>query len=340
MPDAFIEPTLFPVAPTRLSAGVAMCTYNGGRFLRAQLESIALQSELPQRMAIVDDGSVDGSWELLQRWAATAPFEVQLHRNSENLGVVRNFERAIGLLEQDVVFLADQDDIWYPDKLKKFVDCFIADPELGLLHSDADLIDGDGRLLRRRLFDTLLVTAQERQEVGDGKAYRVYSKRNLVTGAASAFRRTILLHALPFSGIWVHDEWLAFIAALTSKVVLMDESLMSYRLHGSNAIGVPIPNLAWRIRTIVSAFWQPVSHRQCLRAARLREMESRAVGIGATPEMQCYLAAAADHADFRSQLPRNPVTRFLRVLEERRAGNYHAWSNGETSILHDLLLGN
>lgn len=337
MPDASVDKQ----APTmrRPSAGVAMCTYNGARFLQAQLDSIAAQTELPQRMAIVDDGSDDESWALLRRWAATAPFDVKLHRNPQTLGVTRNFERAVGLLDQDVVFLADQDDVWYPGKLATFVDRFASDGALGLLHSDADLIDGEGKPIGRRLFETLLVTEQERSDVGQGKAYRVYAKRNLVTGAASAFRRHVLLQSLPFSDGWVHDEWLAFTAALTSKVALLDAPLMAYRLHGSNVIGVPIPDLAWRLRTIVSAFWQPVADRQKLRALRLREMQLHAGRVGAPVEMQRHLSDAADHAEFRGHLPRNPITRLSRILEERRAGHYHAWSNGETSMLHDLLLG-
>src|SRR3954468_7399679 len=104
---------------TRPVAGVAMCVYNGGRYLEAQLDSIALQTELPRLMAIVDDGSTDGSWELLQRWSAAAPFPVTLERNRQNLGVVRNFEKAARLLidQVDVVFFSDQDDKWYPGKL-------------------------------------------------------------------------------------------------------------------------------------------------------------------------------------------------------------------------------
>lgn len=325
-------------AVERPSAGVAMCVYNGVRYLEAQLDSIAEQTELPRRMVIVDDVSTDGSWECLQRWAPTAPFEVVLQRNRENVGVVRNFERAIGLLEQDVVFLADQDDVWYPGKLATFVDRFVADPELGLIHSDANLIDGDGRLLGRRLFDTLLVTQDERDEVAAGKAYRTYAKRNLVTGAACAFRRALMKQATPFSPAWVHDEWLAFTAALASRVELLDDVTMAYRLHGSNTVGMPLPTLGWRLRTTAEALLRPTAPRQLQRARRLREMVAHATKLNARPEMLEHLEAAAIHADFRAHLPSNPVVRLVRILRERRAGNYHQWSNGPISMLHDVFI--
>jgi glycosyltransferase involved in cell wall biosynthesis len=317
-----------------------MCVYNGGRFLQAQLKSIALQSEVPACMAIVDDGSTDGSWELLQRWAPTAPFVVKLYRNPSNLGFVRNFERAVALLDQDVVFLADQDDIWNPDKLATFVDHFAADPQLGLLHSDAELIDGEGRLLHRKLFDALLVTTDERADVAAGRAYRVYAKRNLVTGAACAFRRELLQQALPFSPHWVHDEWLAFTAALVSKVVLLNESTMSYRLHGNNTVGLPIPTLAWRLRTIARAFWQPASLHQRARERRLKEMHAHATRLGAPTIVLDHLVTAAEHANFRGNLPPNRLARLRHILAENHAGHYRAWSNGEISMLHDFLLGN
>jgi glycosyltransferase involved in cell wall biosynthesis len=324
----------------RPSAGVAMCVYNGTRYLQLQLDSIVAQSELPHRIAIVDDASTDGSWELLQQWARNAPFEVVLRRNDTNLGVSRNFEKAVGLLDQDIVFLADQDDIWYPGKLTSFVDRFACDRELGLLHSDANLIDATGQLLGRRLLDTLLVTRDERNEVAAGRAYRVYAKRNLVTGAACAFRRELLAHALPFSPEWIHDEWLAFTAALVSKVALLDEATMAYRLHGSNTVGMPLPTVGWRLRTITDAFLRPTAPRQLLRARRLHEIYTHASVLGAAPDVLQHLNAAAGHAEFRSALPRNPFTRLARVLRERRKGHYHAWSNGEISMLHDLFVAN
>lgn len=323
---------------TYLTAGVAMCVYNGARFLREQLESIAAQSVPPVQMVVLDDGSTDGSWELLQAWAATAPFEVEVRRNAEKLGVVRNFERAATLLDTSIVFLADQDDLWYPDKVSTFLDAFSHDPSLSLLHSDADLVDGEGRPLNRRLFDALLVTPQERAMVAAGLAWRVYAKRNLVTGAAAAFRRDLLDTAVPFSLRWVHDEWLAFVAALAGRVTMLDTPTMAYRLHGGNTVGLPVPTLGWRIRSTVRAFTEPTAPRQQERANRLEEMVAVAQRLGSAHEVIHHLERAASHARFRSELPGNPIERFGRIWQQRRAGHYHAWSNGPVSMLHDLLI--
>src|SRR4051812_47906486 len=92
----------------RPTAGVAMCVFNGAPYLPQQLASIVAQTEHPARMVVLDDGSTDGSLELLQAWAATAPFPVLVERNPSQLGVAKNFERAVSLLQDDIVFLADQ----------------------------------------------------------------------------------------------------------------------------------------------------------------------------------------------------------------------------------------
>lgn len=321
-----------------LTAGVAMCVYNGERFLSQQLESIAAQDIQPTSMVVFDDGSTDGTWELLNIWAANAPFPVQVQRNREKLGVVRNFEQACSLLDTELIFLADQDDVWYPNKVGTLVDAFAVDPQLMLIHSDADLIDGTGQSLGRRLLETLLVTDDERELVGKGQAWQVYAKRNLVTGAACAFRRDLLDFARPFSSMWLHDEWLAFHAALVGRVGIWTEPVMAYRLHGSNTVGLPLPTFAWRIRTTIQAFTEPTAPRQLKRAQRLDEILAVASRLVLPQGVVDHLISSANHARFRASLPRNPLLRLVGVLRERRSGNYNSWSNGLVSMLHDLLI--
>src|SRR6266567_6944512 len=96
---------------------VAMCTYNGARFLREQLESIAAQSRLPDELVVCDDGSTDETVETIKAFVGRAPFAVRLEINSKNLGSTKNFEKAIGLCEGEIIALADQDDVWKPQKL-------------------------------------------------------------------------------------------------------------------------------------------------------------------------------------------------------------------------------
>lgn len=322
----------------RPSAGVAMCVYNGARYLREQLESISAQTELPASMVVLDDGSTDGSWELVQQWAAGAPFPVETERNTQRLGVARNFERAVTRLQQDVIFLCDQDDAWYPTKIATFNDRFEADPALGLVHSDADLVDGQGRRIGPSLFESLVISPQERALVADGAAYRVYARRNLVTGAACAFRRSLLEGATPFPPGFLHDEWLAFHAALASKVEMLERPTMRYRLHEANTVGVPLRGFDWPLRNLLKAFATPTAQRQARRADRLDCVVAHARRIGADREAISCLSAAAAHSHFRASLPRNPFSRAAGIYRQQAAGHYRAWSTGAVSMLHDMLI--
>lgn len=324
----------------RPTAGVAVCIYNGARYLQAQLDSIGFQTERPRQVVIVDDGSNDDSYELAQRWAAHAGIPTQVLRNDTNVGVVRNFEKASAMLRQDIVFFADQDDVWYPRKLAAMLDAFEASPALGLVHSDADLIDRDDAPLGRRLFDALLVTSQEKRAVADGHAYTVYARRNLVTGAACAVRARVLDSARPFSPSWLHDEWIAFVASLLGPVRLLDEPLMAYRLHEANTVGLPLTDLAWRIQSIAAAFVQPQRTRQAVRCRRLRELRERAVALDAIPSALATLDEAVAHALHRSTLSPQPLARLSAVRGEWASDRYRAWSAGRWSALRDLLRPN
>lgn len=315
-----------------------MCVYNGARYLHRQLQSIAAQTERPAAMVVLDDGSSDGSWELLQAWAAGAPFPVRVERNTRRLGVARNFERAVAMLEQDVLFLADQDDTWNPDKVARVLDRFAADRGLGLLHTDAELVDADDQPLGRTLFGALLITHHERSLIARGDAYKVYSRRNLVTGATCAFRRTLLEQARPFSDRFLHDDWLAFVASVACRVEMLEVPTMQYRLHNANTVGIPLPGFGWKFRNLLKAFSTPTAGRQRERADRLDEVVARARAHGARQDAITYLSAAVAHARFRANLPRNPVKRMLGIARERAAGHYRAWSSGAVSMLHDLLI--
>src|ERR687894_3003245 len=103
--------------PARFS--VAMCTYNGARFVAEQLASVAAQTRPPDELVVCDDGSTDETCRLVEEFAARAPFPVRLFVNERNLGSTRNFGRAVALCEGDLVALSDQDDVWHPEKLER-----------------------------------------------------------------------------------------------------------------------------------------------------------------------------------------------------------------------------
>lgn len=216
---------------------VAMCTFNGARYLEEQLASIASQSRMPSELIVCDDQSTDDTLSILKRFRTSAPFPVNVILNSRRLGSTRNFDQAIGLTRGDLIALCDQDDRWAPTKLERLSDALAADPFLGGVFSDANLIDGEGRPVGMRLFARHKFTAaKQRNFIASPTATLL--KYDIVTGATLMFRASIRRYCSPIPASWVHDGWLAWMIALHARLTLIPEPLTDYRVHAGQQLGV------------------------------------------------------------------------------------------------------
>ena len=233
-----------------LSLSVALCTYNGERYLPEQLESLAGQSVLPGELVLCDDGSTDGTLALAERFAEHAPFPVRVVRNAKNLGSTENFAHCIGLCQGDVIALADQDDIWLPQKLEILLRTFEDDPTVTCAFSNAALMDAHSQLTGEDAWTRFLFTPALRAQIAAGDALDVLLQVPVVTGAAAAFRATAARAALPISRPWIHDAWLATVAALLGRVVPVEPSLIQYRIHGAQQLGLAAESGRQRLRRL------------------------------------------------------------------------------------------
>lgn len=225
-----------PCAPMRVS--VAMCTYNGERFLAEQLQSLLQQERLPDEVVVCDDGSTDRTVELIARFEREAPFPVLVVVNSINLGYSRNFQKAVALTKGDLIALADQDDRWYSHKLRRLVDAF-ADPAIEGVFSNGDLMDAASQLMAGDLWGRFQFDGNEQQRFLSGQAFEILLRHNVVTGMAFAFRSSVrdMLTWLPEA--WPHDAWLGLMLAATGGLRACPEHLVAYRTHSNQQIGVP-----------------------------------------------------------------------------------------------------
>jgi hypothetical protein len=192
--------------------------------------------------------------------------------------------------------------------------------------------------LKNSLFQALRFTRREKQLIQSGRFLEIYCRRNLVTGAASAFRRSLLDIARPFPTEWVHDEWLAAMAAVCGRVVMLPECLLLYRQHGGNAIGVPknlveyISHALRRVReTSRSEFFKKRIRRLELWLARVESL------AGAHEEEKSHIQGALTHFRNRSQMGVNPIGRLSTIWVEWRSGRYGYYSGGRRGVLRDLL---
>lgn len=318
---------------------IALCSYNGERFIAEQLDSFLAQQRLPDQIIICDDGSSDRTVAICQAFAERAAplgVVVQVHVNRHNLGYVRNFERALSLCDGDLIFLSDQDDVWHPEKLMRYEQRFEAEPDLLLLHSDATLVDGDLNPLGCGLFESLEITDQELSLVHAGRAMDALLLRNLVTGATAAFRRALVARALPIKPGWIHDEWLGIVAAASGgRVDCLEWSSMAYRQHGGNQIGA-------RLRTPLEKLRAPESigsRRAFLgrSADRLDVLRNRVMQVQWVDDTWLSdLNARIDHLRCRSQLPVRWYRRIPVVLRQQGMGNYARYGSGWRSFLADM----
>ena len=263
--------------------------------------------------------------------------EARVLENAHPLGVVGNFQQAVTATRGDLIALSDQDDRWLPGRLERMAARFDADPSLLFLHTDARLIDDVGAATGTH---ALRVAGGRRaptaKPVHAGEAFRVYLRRNLATGATVVFRRSLLEAALPFPEEWVHDEWLAIIAAAVGHVQVMREATIDYRQHGANEIGVAEPTLRHKLRRIL----EPRAGRYQVLADRFAVLASRLETLGdAVPDR--YVTAARAKARFESRraaMPANRLRRAAAVLRLARTGDYARYaSRGRADILRDLV---
>jgi len=219
------------------SFSVALATYNGERYLREQLDSIAAQSLLPQELVICDDGSTDGTLSVTEAFARDAPFEVRVLRNEGNLGFGSTFLRAFDGTTAEYVAFCDQDDVWLPQKLSRYAEALRARPTPDLLTHAAQQVDERLRPLPYRFPDYR-------------RAAFLGPLQNPPLGVYFGFTccvRASLLGSMPRAGRpedrfspgrpQPHDQLAYHAANAFGKVAVLPETLALYRRHGVSLTG-------------------------------------------------------------------------------------------------------
>jgi len=317
---------------------VALCTYNGAPFLRAQLDSLSAQTRLPDELVVHDDRSTDDTLAVLRGFAAGAPFPVRVAVNEVNLGSTRNFERAISACSGDVIFLCDQDDVWHPQKLARFESAFRSAPDVGLVASDLEVVGPDLAPLGLRMWQSIPFGPDLQAEVEAGRGCRLLLRYNVVTGAAAAFRADLRDIVLPIPPSWVHDGWIAFLVAAVAPVRLVRDPLTDYRQHTSQQIGTQPLTLSRQItfaRLRDAAYFARFADGFEAAADRLAGIKDRLYD----PHLIERTRQRAAHArtQYRMRLG-SRIGRLGPATRELLRGNYHRFGHGFKGFAADLFL--
>jgi hypothetical protein len=271
---------------------VVLPTYNGAAYLEAQLGSIHAQTLRPERVLLRDDGSSDGTQVLIGRLQQRYGAWLQVLPADGNLGCTANVNRLLEATTLPYVALADQDDLWLPEKLElslarlQQLEAISGSTTPLLVHSDLELVDQQGgplgaSYLQRQRLDPL------RKAPGD----LVFT--NVVTGCTALLNRALLERALPIPPqALMHDWWLALVASAFGQIELLPQLTVRYRQHAGNVLGAQ--GLGWR-------YW-------CRRLA----------GLVADPAAGGTLRAALDQAGLFEQRYGRPLSPLPALIKRPR----------------------
>jgi glycosyltransferase involved in cell wall biosynthesis len=221
-----------------MKLSVALCTYNGEKYIEKQLNSIFNQTIAIDEINICDDGSNDKTIEIINQIQKEHPSIIKLYQNKTNLGCSKNFEKAIELCQGDYIFLSDQDDLWKKDKVEKTLAVFNQNPNAEGVFSNAELIDENDNLIPNlTIWDSVFFLEKELPKPID--FFNVVSKNgNIVTGATLCIRNNVKHFITSFEDDVLHDEKIATLLILRDSLYYSTENLISYRIHDKQQVGM------------------------------------------------------------------------------------------------------
>ena len=305
---------------------VALCTYNGTKFLKEQLETIISQTHSIDELVVCDDCSTDGTIELVQKLTQNTTFKTIIEVNKENVGSTRNFEKAISLCSYNTIFFSDQDDSWQPDKVAKMMAFLDENPLKDAVFSNAGIIDQMSNSTHQTLWDSIGFDKNQQEKWQRGEAYQILYQGFVVTGATLAIRKSAVLKLMPFPSIHknlIHDGWIALALSLQNKIGFIDENLISYRIHAQQQVGIGQEK---KFITFKNRFLRPREEKILPIIEKYNYFEALyglLSSLSSISKTQLdYLENIKNHFYTRSNLPTDRLQRFAPVIREWRIGRY------------------
>ena len=322
---------------SRQFLSVAMCTYNGAKYLREQLNSIVNQTRLPDEMIIYDDDSSDDTVEILNDFKKEAPFPVKIYQNSSNCGPTKNFEKAISLCVGDIIALSDQDDVWMPHKLEKLENTLEKYPDAGYVFSNALVVNEKLNSSGNTIWDCILFTKNQRERFKQGYQLEILLKHNVVTGATMAFRAEARKWILPIPKEWVHDAWIALLlSAIGANGIFVEEPLIKYRQHRNLLIGAGKDTFYKLIQKSLSMNEETYTKETIKLFLLINRLTTIKMDNGRAQEI---IKAKILFLKTRMSLYSKRNLKHIRTAyHELLTGSYHTFSNGWKSFTKDLFV--
>ncbi len=203
-----------------MKISIALATYNGEKYIRDQLRSFSDQTKKPDEIIVSDDCSYDRTIQIIEEFAKDAPFKVKIFKNKLNKGYCSNFNNALMKTTGDLVFLSDQDDVWFKNKINDITNIALKSEAL-LFMNNAELTDSELNISGLNKIDQM-------KNLGA-------SQDKFVMGCCSAVKRELLEIVLPIdSSFNAHDTWISWFADFMHAKEVHPQPMQYYRRHESN----------------------------------------------------------------------------------------------------------
>lgn len=201
---------------------VAMASYNGEKYIKEQIDSILLQLSETDELIISDDGSKDNTKKIIESYKDN---RIKLVEGPHD-GIKKNFENSIKNCSGDYIFLCDQDDVWFHNKVNEIMKIFESNSNITLVMHNAEIVDDDMK-------NIYPYTTFEWRKSKTGIIKNVW--KNSYIGCCMAFDRKLVKNFSPIpNNIEMHDQWIGIISDKYGKNYLLNKCLIKYRRHGDN----------------------------------------------------------------------------------------------------------
>ncbi|MBV8469865.1 MAG: glycosyltransferase family 2 protein [Burkholderiaceae bacterium] len=219
---------------------IVLGLYNGARFLPEFLDSLSKQTCQGWRLIVRDDGSRDDSVPIARQWAAEHGHALEVMDDDwGNVGVVRNFSLLLARTEAPYVMLADQDDVWFPNKVADALAAICDLEQQGggvelpaAVYTDLQVVDAE----LREIHPSFL--AMQGLESHRHPSFAQLLVQNVAPGCTMIVNRALLSKALPIPHeAAMHDWWLMLTASALGRVGHIERASLAYRQHGGNQVG-------------------------------------------------------------------------------------------------------
>lgn len=228
---------------------VAIATYNGASFIGKQIASICEQTIKPFEIVVSDDNSSDETIEIINKIANNySNIKFKIIKNNQNIGFAKNFLNAIFNTEGDIIFLSDQDDIWLPTKIERFIYA-LDSHDCNLFFCDNRYIDeADSIIDKEFVFNSSLIFNFKKKVLR--KKYILYTYNDIVKnlnlpGMVLAFNKDVLedlkyifSKSNLINKLFFHDVLISYLAVRKKPAVFINQILNNYRIHKENTIGI------------------------------------------------------------------------------------------------------